>query len=312
MATTPPSPAPQAPPTGGGGSNKILLGCGIGCGVLLLLAMIAAGVFYAKVVRPMQAAGAEMEAMLEQNQAKIDTLVALDSSYPSAIGDDLDGAALTPSQVDSYIAIRSSLGPSAEALAQARAAVGESLDMSQVGQGGTAAMSAVFGMMAKVVETGRAQMLVRGELLEKAAAELEAASMGQAELAGLVEIIEWRFLQEEEALTVALSESERADWSARKVALAFSRSLLDGAGSQMGASDRAKMERNLEEAEERLEDLRVVAGERSVLTDATRSLLESRRAELQALPKAGLSELATLSENSNPMKALEGLGALGG
>ncbi len=285
MATTPPSPAPQAPPTGGGGSNKILLGCGIGCGVLILLALIAGGVVWVKLVSPMKQAAAEMEAMLEQNQTRIDTLVALDSSYPSAIGDDLDAAALTPAQLDGYIAIRTALAPSAEALAQARAAVGDSLDMSKVGQGGTAAMGAVFGMMAKVAETGRAQMLARGELLDLAASELGAASMGQAELASLVEIIEWRFLQEEEALTVALSEAERADWSARQVALAFSRSLLDGVGSQMGSADRAQMERNLEEAEERLDDLRVVAGERSVLTAATRSLLESRRLRLGDKPR---------------------------
>ena len=87
----------------------------------------------------------------------------------------------------------------------------------------------------------------------------------------------------------------------------FARSLLDATGGKASASDRAQFERQLETAEERLDDLRAAAEERAVLTPATRALLESRRRELQALPAAGLGELASLTDDSNPMEWLAGL-----
>jgi hypothetical protein len=288
------------------------MGCGIGCAVLVLLVILAGVAFWAKVVRPMQQAGAEVEAMMEANKATIAQIVALDSTYPSSLADDIDGAELTSSQIDSYIAIREALGPQAAAVAQAKADLAASLDMSAVGGGGSAAMGAVFGMMKTVATGAKAQMTARGELLGAAAGELEAASMGQAELAAMVEIVEWRFLQNDDAIIVALDAAERGDWAAQTVALKFASSILEGAGAQMGASDRAQMERSVEDASERLDDLKAAAQERTTLTAATRSLLESRRAELEALPQAGMAELATLSDSSNPMKALEGLGGLGG
>ena len=123
--------------------------------------------------------------------------------------------------------------------------------MSGIAGGGMDAMKAGIGMMSGMMQGSRNMLLSRADLLSAAATELEAAGMGPTELAQLVQIVEWRFLQNEAALPTALSASERSDWAQQQVALGFSQSILDGAGSQMSASDRAQFERGVEQGPSR-------------------------------------------------------------
>jgi hypothetical protein len=311
MSTTPPTSAPLPQPPSGGGTNKILLGCGIGCGALLLLVLIAFGVFWVKVIGPAAEATKEIEGILKQNQTSVDAIAALDSSYPSSVGADLGVVDLLPSQVDGYIAIRTALEAEAAAVAQARSGLASAFDMSKVASGGPGAMSAVFGMMGSMFGGASDLVSARGALLASAAEALEGQAIGPTEFSRLIEVIEWRFLENEGALPVALSSPERSDWMKRKAEAGFVKALLDGAGSNIGGTDRAQMERKLEEAEERLDDLRALASERMTLSDATRRVLEIRRAELQSLPVPGLVELTMLDETSNPLEDMQGLGGMG-
>jgi hypothetical protein len=305
VATPPtPPPAPAAPQKSGGGNNKILIGCAVGCGLLLLLVLVAGGLAYVKLIKPIADQAAAMEEANKANAEARAELDRLDQANAPSIGEDLGAAQLAASDVDSYLDLRAALADEAEAAAAAKAAFHASFDVSGLAEGNPLAM---FGMMGDLFKTATAHQQARGELIQAAARELDAAGMSPTDFERMLVIVEWRFLQREEALTTALTADERADWLGAEFSGAFAGAILDAAAGQAGAGDTAQLERQLEDAQERQDELRAAAAERTALSAATTAVLEARRAELQALPARGLEDLGSLTDAQDPSKWLEGL-----
>ena len=302
MATpTPPTAPPPAPARSGGGGNKILIGCGVGCGILLLLALVAGGIAYVKLVKPMVDKGKAMEEASKANEEALAELRRIDESVQSSIGEDLASAQLAASDVDTYIELRGALADEAEAAAAARNRMAEALGGEGLSGGNPMAM---IGMMMDFIGSATDYQIARGALLQAAVPELEAAGVSPTEFARLVEMIEWRFLQRPEALTTALTADERNDWTRSQIGMAFAQTILR---ASEGQGNTAQFERNLEQAQERLDELEAAAAERTGLSAETRNVLEARRAELQALPGSGLGDLASLTDSQDPGQWMEGL-----
>jgi hypothetical protein len=305
MSTTPPVPAPQPAPSGGG-SNKLLLGCGIGCGVIVIVLAILAGVVYAKLIKPAAEAAQEIERIQAENKAAVETIEGLDAAHPSRLAEDLDTASPTAEDLARYVAAREALAEPCADVARVRAELAEVFDMGRLASGGPGAMSAAFGMVGNMFGAMKDLEVARGALLQRAAEVLDENRLGPTELSRMLELVEWRFLQRPEAVSLALTASERGDWHSQRFQASFSRSLLEGAGAQMSSGDRAQMERQLEEAEDRLDELEAAAAERTALSAAARSLLAGQATRLEALPSEGVAELGMLTESVNPFEGMEG------
>lgn len=304
MATPPTPPPAPAPQQSGGGSNKILIGCAVGCGLLLLLVLVAGGIFYVKVIKPIADQAAAMEEASKANAAAREELTRLDEASTPSIGEDLSTAQLAASDVDAYVDLRNALAGQAETAQAAKDRFRASFDVSGLAQGNPLAM---LTMMSDLFEAATAHQQARGALMQAAVRELDAAGMSPTDFERMVEIVEWRFLQREEAVTVALTSDERSDWLAAEFSGGFAQAMLEAAGGQASAGDTAQFERQLEEAEERLDELRAAAAGRTDLSPATRAVLEARRSELEALPSAGLPDLGSITDAQDPSKWLEGL-----
>jgi hypothetical protein len=218
----------------------------------------------------------------EEAQKLRDQLDALDRTHRWAHGDDLALVDLTAADVDRYLRVRRGLEPSLREIARREAAYRQEMK--------TAESSPGFGTIVAASSASERWMENETAFLRSLVAELEREEMGPHELGSFLALVEWRFLRRSEALVFGLPEYERPDWVRAKQALAYRVEDLEEGGAEMErwAREQRKQQARLKAKSEALEKEARAA---VALSPASQTLLESRRAELQAFDPGSLERI---------------------
>jgi hypothetical protein len=214
--------------------------------------------------------GAEIQ-LGEEREAVLKAMTDLDRQDPWTEGEDLSKADLRPIDLDRYLTVRRKLGPAIGEFAKAVRRRSEATHAARSGN--------VFAL------TDLSRGIVRADLafLKSLSGELERQKMGPRRFENLTNLVEWRFLRRPEALIFGLPDYHRADWIETRSALdQFDPETSDQPGSRESEQWRRRMEAKKAELERQ-------AAEATGLSQATRTLLESRRADLERLsPEDGV------------------------
>jgi hypothetical protein len=233
-------------------------------GGLLLLAMVGG---YAWMSRSFLDLGQSTVELAEERKELLRELDLLDQQHPWAV-DDLAKADLQPARLDRYLKVRQALRPAVKEVASQDQRYQAAMRKSRG--------SARFGDLIGVSRVTDRWMQAQTEYLRSFVAELKRQGMGPRELEGITNIIEWRFLRRPEALVFGVPEFHRQDWTASRV-------MLRDEAAYMQASDDPETQRWRQRTEAKLADYERQAGAALEISPATRTLLESRRADLERL-----------------------------
>jgi hypothetical protein len=207
----------------------------------------------------------------EEREAVLKAMTDLDRQDPWTEGEDLSKADLRPIDLDRYLTVRRKLGPAIGEFAKAVRRRSEATHAARSGN--------VFAL------TDLSRGIVRADLafLKSLSGELARQKMGPRRFENLTNLVEWRFLRRPEALIFGLPDYHRADWIETRSALdQFDPETSDQPGSRESEQWRRRMEAKKAEYERQ-------AAEATGLSQATRTLLESRRADLERLsPEDGV------------------------
>lgn len=303
MSTMPP---PGQPPQQGMSTlAKTLIGCTVGCFLLVLITCGGIGVVGWMIGKPLVEQGKKMEAAKEASARSMAELEKLDEQFPPHLPEDVATAEMAEDDIVRYIRIRNEFAPHLVRLASGAASVNlptpETL-------GGKPSVGSIYGAMQGLLSGIAEAQAANAELLVAAGGILALEGIGPTDFARLVEIVEWRFLLRPEALALGLPEFRRDEVVEKQVEVsllaAWSKEGVDPSWS-VEPADREKAERELAEARARLAELEAEARTNVALTDATRALLEAHRAELEALGAATVMVLAPLSADPPFLRALE-------
>lgn len=202
-----------------------------------------------------------------------DRLDTLDKTYRWTRGDDLARLDLTAGDVDRYLRVRRGLEPALREIARRQAELRREM--------AAAGSSPGFGHVLTASSAPGQELKNESSFLRSLIAELEREKMGPRELDNLVALIEWRFLRRSEALAFGLPDYQRADWVTAQQQLAIPLDDLEGGGAEVERWVRQqRKQRALLEA--KVEALEKEAQAAVDLSPASRSLLEGRRAEVEA------------------------------
>lgn len=207
-----------------------------------------------------------------------DRIDALGRTHGWMHGDDLAQAELTAADVDRYLQVRRGLEPTLREIERRQEAWRQKIKGTENTSFGT-----VFAASEDWVES-------ETSFLRSFVAELEREKMGPRELENLIALIEWRFLHRPEALVFALPEYERADWISARQMVASDEPEIEGGSPEMDrwAREERKRRARLKAKAAALEEEARAA---VVLAPVSQALLESRRAELEALDPAVLDRI---------------------
>lgn len=218
---------------------------------------------------------------MEETQKLRDRLDALGRAHVWTRGDDLAQVELTAADVDRYLRVRRGLEPTLREIASQQEAVRQKMKAAE-----NAGLTGVLTASSAVEDWRESET----SFLRSFVAELEREKLGPRELENLIALIEWRFLHRPEALVFGLPEYERADWISAQQMLASEEPELEGSSPEM---DRWIREERKQRArlKAKAAALEKEAQAAVVLAPASRTLLESRRAELASLDPAALDRI---------------------
>jgi hypothetical protein len=259
---------------------------GVAVGAVLLL--LVAGLYFVTTgfggwqVREMMQSYEETQRLQEQVET-------LDRRWPWTRGDDLALVDLTPADVDRYLRVRRSLEPALREVARQEAAFRQQIEAAESSPG--------FGrVLTASSEPGR-RFASETAFLRSFIAELEREKMGSRELGNLIALVEWRFLRRPDAVAFGLAEYQRADWLNTRRVLALPAVEAEGGGPQMERWAR-EQRRQRARLQAKAVALEKEANAAVVLSPASQTLLESRRAELEALDAVSLERILRSIDSS--------------
>lgn len=217
---------------------------------------------------------------LETAQALGAEIQELDIRYPWTRGGDLARIELTAADADRYLRVRRGLEPALQRYLQQRRdlesrikAVARRGVAHQIGQGMLGFAPYHEGLANDV------------ELRQSVLDTLVRERMGPRELTDLLTLVEWRFLRREEAKALGLAEFHRWDfYEARSIAQAGE----EASGHAVWDRERQKLASFERQASAAVD-----------LAPATRTLLESRRADLERFEPATIEALLTSLDPAN-------------
>jgi hypothetical protein len=213
--------------------------------------------------------------MMEETEHLRARLDALDRTYRWTRGDDLERVELTAADLDRYLRVWHGLEPALRETARQESADRHTAER----ESGVRRVFTSASAMERWWESQTA-------FLRSFVARLEREEMGPRELANLIALVEWRFLRRPEALVFGLPEYQREDWASARLQL--SRPAYLGESELSNRSER-KRRAHLQAKVEALEkQARAAVG----LSPASQAVLESRRAEIEALDPNALSRIA--------------------
>lgn len=311
MATPPPPPPGHypAPASSTGGGGKILLGCGLGCALLLVLAAAGVGLVVFKV----QKAAAEFEARMERMQEAErlaqearERLRALDEAHPSRLPAEPARTELGDADVDRWLAVQVALAEPLGALAELEARMrafeerferlesleGKDPSFSELGE----VFSAMAGMQ-EVIELGFEREEAEALLVDEAASALDGLETGPTELRRLCALIDWAFLRREGFDRLLLSADEASELEGARSTV----ELWEGEtfeGDDWTVEERRRVQRNLERSRATVERLEEKLSRGAVLSSQSLNTLEARRAEIEAVPEGNARALMGLLDET--------------
>lgn len=207
----------------------------------------------------------------------------LDQSHPWKVGDDLAKVELTAADLDRYLRVRRGIEPGLRELVRQRQRM-----QSEFRSAGTGGIFNPYPVTSS-------WMVAEAAFLRTLVEELERETMGPHELDNLIALVEWRFLRRPEALVFGLPDYDRPDW-------VQTRQYLEESVAADMDPEYAKW---LSRSKAKVASLEQRAAAAVDLSDATRSLLESRRAELEPLDSGVLPHLAMVYDPSLFMEDVE-------
>jgi len=202
----------------------------------------------------------------EKREAVLKAMADLDRQDPWTEGDDLSKVDLRQADLDRYLTVRRRLGPAIGDFAKA------------VRRRSEATLAASRGNVLALTELSRGMIQADLDFFQSLSRELERQRMGPRRFENLTNLIEWRFLRRPEALIFGLPDYHREDWI--EAISALDQGLEPENSDEPGSRDRQQWHRRM--AAEKAEYERQAA-EATGLSPATRTLLESRRADLERL-----------------------------
>jgi hypothetical protein len=291
-------PRPHRP---AGRSRVRFLWAGAAAAAVLVLAVMVG--LYALFAMRMREMGDDAAASYEAGEAVRRALERLDEERPWTRGDDLAAVELTAEDVDRYLRVRRALVPalSQAAAARARAAAEAARYQERIADGGVA--GALVEMLFSGEGVGSVGAWIAGEAAfrEGVHAALEAEELGPSGFGRLAAIVEWRFLGREELLLLGIPTYYRADYLRSASEIASNEETVELYGdSEEDAEWLAEVRVANEQIRARQADLEARARREVDLAPATRRLLESRREELEALPRDGLRYLPHAADRQLP------------
>ena len=258
---------------------RLRIALGAAAALVALVVLVLLGAYAWTQVMGMGASFAEVAGDLEATRGKLD---ALNQQYPWK-GGDLATLDLQPADLERYLAVRRNLQPALLEVAELKRH--ESV---QSAGDGNVFQAADF-----------AQRWVRADVtfLERFHRELDRQHMGPREIDDLTALIEWRFLRRPEALVFGLPDYHRSDLIQTRTMLAANDDMPQDP-TQPGSR---QWEQWRKRSQAKAADYERQATAATVLSPATRTLLESRRADLERLNPEDAPYLLHALDESVPL-----------
>jgi hypothetical protein len=237
---------------------------------------------------------AQIHQRLEEERA---ALRLLDQTYPPDRFQTPATLVLSDPDVEAYLAVRAALEPVLSELDRRNEEMAAKWDFSDGRKpGAMEVMRMTMGAFSDMANISKAQMGV----LQEARSALEQNGMGPAALGALAEVVEWRFLQREEARFLSLDPMKQAELSMKRGQLRMNKGILalnetEGVQINMGGKDMAQLEREVETLQADIERLEGESGGDATLAPETRALLERHRTRLEAAGTSGIEYLGMLT-----------------
>jgi len=277
------------------------MGFGIGCLVLVVLAVALIGIGYQKFFKPFLESMERLEKVQQETKVQLEELRLMDQRYCSDHLADPATALLRDRDLERYIQVRDALEPFMAELSGIEERMMGRFDT--VVEGDEPNVGAVMGMAFGTIRDLPAFLEARLRLLKEAWAVLYPRDLCPRDLATLAEIIEWRYLERSEALHLGLGPEKRKALFEKRMELRFAElSLKLGSMEDMQANqaELTRMRRNVEELREKIAAFEQEAGRNTGLHPETRALLERWRPRVEGLGPAGLRWAGTLTEEGDP------------
>ena len=306
MSTMPPPPPQQGMST----FAKWLIGCTVGCFLVILVScggIFALGYWVSKEA---VGRGEKMAATLNAEKARAAEIQQLDVAHPPLLPEDVAFAQVTEEDIARYLRVRRELGGTMQALDASIEGIPlanpESL-------GDKPSMRQIFGAIKGTVDGIGESQAAHLALLDAAAVVLAREGRGPTDLARMAEIVEWRYLQRPEATLLGLPTFRRREMLELQMKVrslsAMGANPADARG--LDGMSGADAERELASVQARLAEITEEARRNVGLLEPTRAVLDLHRLELEALPIAGIAAIAPLSADAPWIEGLGGMGRHG-
>lgn len=286
------------------GKGGCLKGCAIGCLLILVVVLAAAGFLWFRYLAPMKAAMENAEALMSENREIRGQIAELDATYGYTSPEDLSTVVVSQPDLDRYVAVRTAVQDEAAHLAATEDSVLARFEMREGAEPHPMDLiKGIFGAVKDIEPWAEAN----NALLKAAAQNLQEQEMGPAELRDLMAIVEWRFLGREEAVFLGLPPELGQDLVGKRKALAMAEWALATQTTYGGDEGQiSEMESRVADLREEIAQLEAQARENRGLAPATQQLLVKERGRLETLDAAGLSYIGTITEEREPF-FIEGL-----
>ncbi len=217
-----------------------------------------------------------------------DRLDGLDKTYRWTHGDDLALVDLATGDVDRYLRVRRGLESVLREIALQQAELRQEMEAAQ--------SSPSFGRVLTATSAPGQGIKNEAFFLRSLVAELEREKMSPLELGNLIALIDWRFLRRPEALGFGLPEYQRADWVDARQRLEIPVEVRERISEDDRGARRERKQYALLKA--KVEALEKQANAAVDLSPASRSLLEGRKAEVEAFDPGFLDRILLGVESS--------------